>query len=135
MTEEFRNPPTLEMQLEIPALISPAIVHCLEAMKRAACEAIQDLSTLDQEGSSEFKDQAGELEFKRIGIQLDYADKVSSQAYREAMPPLVDERHIRDFIACVTHGMVLRIFEANEGSNLLYAAQVASQAQAKRPKP
>ncbi len=135
MSDKFQNPPTPEMQLETPALISPAILHCLDVMRNAALEAMQDIATLDQEGPSAFKDQAGEVDFKRVGVHLKYAERISTQAYREAMPPLIDEEHIRDFIACVAHGMVLRVFEANEGSKLLYAAQVASQAQAKRPKP
>jgi len=134
MSNELQNAPTLEMQLEPPVLLSPAIVRCMGALRRAAREAMHDLANLDQEGPSEFKDQAGELDCKRIGIQLDYAGNVSGEAYREAMPPLMGARNIRDFIACVAHGMLLHVFEANEASKLLYAAQVAAQSEAKRDK-
>jgi hypothetical protein len=134
MSNELQNAPTLEMQLETPALFSSAIVRCIDAMRSAAREAMQDLASLDPEGPSKFKDQAGELDGQRIGIQLDYAGKVSGEAYRETMPPLVGARNIRDFIACVAHGMLLHVFEANEGSKLLYASQVAAQSEAKRDK-
>jgi hypothetical protein len=47
-------------------------------------------------------------------------------AYRHAMPYLLpDPDSIDAFIACVTHGLVIQVFEPAEASKLLYAAQVA----------
>jgi len=55
-------------------------------------------------------------------------------AYCSAMPKLSGATNIRDFIACVTYAMALDIRPGNEGTRLLYAAQVAHMALTKRPK-
>ena len=55
-------------------------------------------------------------------------------AYCGAMPKLSGATNIRDFIACVTYAMALDILPGNEGTRLLYAAQVAHTALTKRPK-
>jgi hypothetical protein len=55
-------------------------------------------------------------------------------AYCSAMPKLSGATNIRDFIACVTYAMALDILPGNEGTRLLYAAQVAHMALTKRPK-
>lgn len=55
-------------------------------------------------------------------------------AYCGAMPKLSGATNIRDFIACVTYAMALDILPGNEGTRLLYAAQVAHMALTKRPK-
>ena len=54
-------------------------------------------------------------------------------AYCAAMPKLSGAGNIRDFIACVTHAMALEILPGNEGTRLLYAAQVAHTARTKKP--
>lgn len=41
------------------------------------------------------------------------------------MPPLSGRQSIRDFTACVGYGMVNEIIRGDEGTKLLYAAQVA----------
>ncbi len=48
--------------------------------------------------------------------------------YRLAMPPLTGSRNVQDFIACVTHGMLLDVFDGKEATQLLHAAQVAHTA-------
>ncbi|HEV2322963.1 MAG TPA: hypothetical protein VGS10_03325 [Terracidiphilus sp.] len=58
----------------------------------------------------------------------------SHRAFREAMPHLTTAAGIRDFIACVTDGMMIDVFSATQGSKLLYAAQVASGALRNEPK-
>jgi hypothetical protein len=55
-------------------------------------------------------------------------------AFCTAMPKLSGASNIRDFIACVTYAMSLDIIPGNEGTRLLYAAQVAHMALTKRPK-
>ena len=55
-------------------------------------------------------------------------------AYCGAMPKLSGATNIRDFIACVTYAMALDILPGKEGTQLLYAAQVAHTALTKRPK-
>jgi hypothetical protein len=64
------------------------------------------------------------------------SDKVAKQigrlAYCAALPKLSGASNIRDFIACITHAMALEIVPGNEGTRLLYAAQVAHMALTKR---
>jgi hypothetical protein len=59
----------------------------------------------------------------------DYAtEREAARAYRNAMPPLVGSRNIRDFIACAAHGMLIGAIDGAEGARFLYAARVASTA-------
>jgi hypothetical protein len=51
--------------------------------------------------------------------------KIGASAYRRAMPRLTTYANIRDFIACVTHGMVCQVISNADGTKLLYASQVA----------
>ena len=62
------------------------------------------------------------------------ADKDAALAYRNAMPPLAGAGNIRDFIACVAHGMLIDAIAGPDGARLLYAAQVA-QASLHKPSP
>lgn len=55
-------------------------------------------------------------------------DDEACNAFREAMPHLVTAIGIRDFIACATYGMIIRVFDHATCSKLLYAAQVAAGA-------
>jgi hypothetical protein len=57
----------------------------------------------------------------------------AAHAYRSALPPLSGSESIRDFIACVAHGMFTGAIEGNDGSKLLYAAQVAFTAVRRQP--
>ena len=50
------------------------------------------------------------------------------------MPDLSGYQDIRDFIACVAHGMLIGAIDAIEGPKLLYAAQVASGVLRHEPK-
>lgn len=45
--------------------------------------------------------------------------------YRLAMPPLDSFQEIHAYIACVAQGVAFGIFSGRDGSQLLYAAQVA----------
>jgi len=56
------------------------------------------------------------------------AEKFANQAFLEQVPPPVDTDSITAFIACVSFAMLTEILYPVQGSKLLYAAQVASQA-------
>jgi len=47
------------------------------------------------------------------------------EAFCKAMPYLTSHGNIRGYIACVGQGMLLKIIRCEEGSKLLYAAQIA----------
>ena len=59
----------------------------------------------------------------------------SRRAYRLSLPALTGSRNVRDFIACVTHGMLLGVIDPDEASKFLYAAQVAHTARRPKYKP
>ena len=59
------------------------------------------------------------------GIHRFAATEEASNAYRRAMPSLFGEENIRDFIACVAHGILLQAIPEKDAGKLLYAAQVA----------
>ena len=61
------------------------------------------------------------------------ATLLAREIYRKAMPPLSGRENIRDFIACIAHGMLLRIIDSTEGTRLLYAAQVAQSSAEREP--
>jgi hypothetical protein len=54
-----------------------------------------------------------------------FAREQGSIAFRDAMPPLVGDHNIGDFIACITYGMLRGIFDREESRDLLHAAKVA----------
>jgi hypothetical protein len=80
---------------------NPAVAHC--------CQAYNDaMQAARAKGESQYgSTQAGE------------------RAYRNAIPPLSGADNIRDFIACVAHGMLLDAIKGSDGARLLYAAQIA----------
>jgi hypothetical protein len=60
----------------------------------------------------------------------------ANEAYRYAMPPLTSDENVRDFVACVVHGMMVGAIIDELAARWLYAAQIARSMfkQAKRPK-
>ena len=61
----------------------------------------------------------------------DEAQKQANKAYCRAMPPLTGPNNIRNFIACVTHGILIDAVSQSVATKLLYAAQVAHSTQPK----
>jgi hypothetical protein len=59
------------------------------------------------------------------GVHYIHAGRTAGLAYRRAMPQLTGQDNIRDFIACVAHGLLIGAIEENTGAKLLYAAQIA----------
>ena len=49
-------------------------------------------------------------------------------AFCKAMPQLSGQENIKDFIACVAYGILIKAIPGPEGARLLYAAQVANSA-------
>lgn len=74
-------------------------------------------------------------EAERAKGQGEYsANETAGEAYRDAMPTLSSPESVRDFIACAAHGILLGAIEGKQGSQLLYAAQVASCMFARLPR-
>jgi hypothetical protein len=110
MTETIQAPPVpREAPPPSPAAQNPAVAFCCEVHKRA-------LKAASDNGRSQ------------IGAVLD-----AGRAYRNALPPLSGHENIRDFIACIAHGMLMGAIEGPDATRLLYAAQVAHTTDAKGP--
>ena len=88
----------------IPTIGNLAVVCCLEAYERAY------KSWLAKDGNRY--------------AATDYAGRL----YRAAMPAPSGRDGIRDFIACVAHGVLIGAISATDSKVLLYAAQVAQSA-------
>ncbi len=56
------------------------------------------------------------------------AGQQAHKAFREAMPDLIADSDIRDFIACVSRGILIGAIDAPNAAKLLAAARIASQA-------
>ncbi|HUD55992.1 MAG TPA: hypothetical protein VMR02_12235 [Terracidiphilus sp.] len=91
----------------------PAVARCCHSMQ-TAYRTIK--STYDENGD-ESEEQC-----------QDRAAEAAQRAFCQAMPPLSGCENIRNFIACVAHGMLLDVFTGAESTRLLYAAQVANTA-------
>jgi hypothetical protein len=61
---------------------------------------------------------------KRIDIVE--AEIRADEAYRQTLPDLVGYEKIRDFIACITHGMATCSVTAFQASKFLYVALLRS---------
>jgi len=132
----------LHRQIDEPVFANHAVARCVEAYERVFREWMDRYTGADENGEDmEESDTAGKFEEGEEDFQAELegaarasstALKAAGEAFRVALPPLTGEANIGDFVACVAHGMVLGVFTANEGSKLLYAAQVASFAESRR---
>jgi hypothetical protein len=106
--------------------LSPAIQRCCDARTRiflhhaAALRAPENLATdnpaMDSEKLCELLTRAAESR----DVQ-----KAGAAAFRYAMPDPSTREGIKDFIACVLHGMTVDAIDTSEGYALLAGARVA----------
>ncbi|HWG18983.1 MAG TPA: hypothetical protein VG225_00550 [Terracidiphilus sp.] len=59
----------------------------------------------------------------------------AEEAYCNAMPFLTSRTAVLDFIACVAHGMLLKVFYKDDGVKLITAARAALSALPSEPRP
>jgi hypothetical protein len=106
------------------SVIRAAMDKCLKAFsdvcdKAKAKTQSKRLTTEEQLHNLVHKKSGGEDKSKAETIAR------ASIMYRLAMPPLDSYAEIHAYIACVAQGVALGIFSGRDGSQLLYAAQVA----------
>jgi len=65
---------------------------------------------------------------------MEEAEKAASKAYCSALPVLFDHDGIRNFISCVSHGVLIKAIDEEVSGRLLYAAQVAITALPRQPR-
>jgi hypothetical protein len=105
------NPSTPGNAAEIdPTPSDPYVERCMQALRDAEKAA---------------RTRGG---YKYEGERVCTVERDGKEAFKRAIPPLNGEENIRGFIACVTQAMILGIFNKEQGTGLLYAAQVAHSA-------
>jgi hypothetical protein len=62
------------------------------------------------------------------GTKAAVVERLARLAYAASLPKLTNADCIRDFIACVVHGMGIGAIPSSEGTRLLYGAQIAHSA-------
>jgi hypothetical protein len=103
-------------QLDLnPKQARAAIKHCCAAWQRA-----YDASMEKSKGN------------KMADV---FAAHEAGPAYCRALPPLAGYKSIRDFVACVAHGILINAIPEKRANQLLYAAQVALATLHHEPKP
>jgi hypothetical protein len=100
MTTECEAAPSVAYPTDLPA-VNHAVALCMESWTRAYQSVMQS--------------NRGRCE----------AAAEAAAAYRRTLPTLVELDGIRNFIACVAHGIAIGAIEGSSASHLLYAAQVA----------
>lgn len=98
------NSPPEPSDLSGPAMENSAVARCCQAY-------MQTIQTARKAHKDRFS-----------------ARTCANEAYRNAMPPLSGSENIRDFIACVAHGILINAINSSDGARLLYASQVAQGA-------
>ena len=63
------------------------------------------------------------------GLPPNKSIRMASVAYKLAMPKMDSLPTLRAAIACIAQGITLEVFDGRDGSQLLYAAQVALSVQ------
>jgi hypothetical protein len=101
-----------------PVCASPkaALRRCCAAWQRAFDGYMQPIKR---------KDSTDEL----------FAAMAAATAYCNAMPMLAGADGVRDFLACVAHGILIGAIQREKSSQLLYAAQVALGTIPREPRP
>ena len=103
MLSVFTEPAIFDGHLKAAnsALQNPAVARCCQAWQNAYQEyALHDES------------QIGAREW-------------ACKAYRNAMPVLSGQQDVNDYIACISHGLLIGAIKEGRASKLLYAVQVA----------
>jgi len=111
-------PPPVTLELATPNTVlsasAPTAAHTTEplsAVARCVNAYNQTMKTEKQSHSSNYD-----------------SEQAAERAYINKIPMLDKAENINDFIACVTYAMLVRIIRTADGTKLLYAAQIANQA-------
>jgi hypothetical protein len=104
--------------------LSPAIQRCCDARNRIFIETAKSLRAnpapdnpaMNAEKFSELLAKAGQSYATR---------KAAAASYRYAMPDPSTRQGIKDYIACVLHGMTIEAVNQRDGAALLAGARIA----------
>lgn len=102
--------------LALPTIDSVDTIHAVTT-KQSAIDAA--MSHCKDEWSRAFA-----LAQKK-GLPATKAQRMAAVAYKIAMPRMTNLASIKAAVACVAQGIQLEVFDGRDGSQMLYAAQVA----------
>jgi hypothetical protein len=113
--------------------LAPAIQRCCDARNRVfrnlAAEKMRQLPPLSPD-----IDKAAVFAEMLAKVGTDYFNqKAASVAYRYAMPDPSTRQGLKEFIACVLHGMAVYAIDHKDGAALLAGARIALAANRGRP--
>ena len=119
---------TLEAQPEISAAPAPAVTASTPADTSAP---LSPAATAVERCLRAYKEEYGA---QRANGRGDWDSVKSARvAYRKAMPIAESLSGIQGLIACVAQGIIFDIYDRQECTHLLYAAQVALGAHRRKP--
>src|ERR1700761_1366337 len=115
--------------------LSPAVQRCCDARNRMIeYDRNTPPDEVPEPPADYHTNPKAQLKFRtETMIFLDAIDP--ALAYRTAMPEPLGRRNIKNFIACVTHGMAIGAIDPADVKNMLYAARTAILTIAKHKKP
>lgn len=106
------------------AHLSAAVGQCCDARNRVFFQAVYQAR---QAAPTPQPSVANEEELLRLvyAHSTYETDKRATIAYRHAMPDPSTRQGVKDYIACVVHGMTVGALSAGAGADLLSAAKIA----------
>jgi hypothetical protein len=123
------NPPSKTDSQAVPGAANQLLGSKIESLasmyvKLAEAAGIYPVPILAVEVCCEMSSQAIQQAIE-TGSSSSTAHEIGSLTYRAHMPKLSGPDNVRDFVACVAHGMCTGVIPGADGTRLLYAAQVA----------
>jgi hypothetical protein len=119
---------------EIPCIhdaLSPAIQRCCDARNQVLIDNIQYEAPNQPKGFElNLETLAQLIGSAKLGF---HAKKAADLAFRNAMPDPSTRQNLRDYIACVLHGMTVGAIRDDEGARLLAGAKIALASHRKSP--
>jgi hypothetical protein len=113
--------------------LSPVVQRCCDARNRIFRElATHKMRQLPPQPPNTDKTAIFAEMLAKVGSDY-YTQKAAATAYRYAMPDPSTRQGLKEFIACVLHGMAVSIISHKDGAALLSGARIALSALRGRP--
>ena len=114
--------------------LSAAVQRCCDARNRVILEIAKSLRAQAAPGNLPLDTNEVADLINRAGAGFE-TKATAAAAYRYAMPDPGTRQGIKDYIACVLHGMTVEIISPREGASLLAGARIALAGHKRTPAP
>ena len=105
--------------------LSPTIQRCCDARNQILLNAARALRQASADTPAMTPEKLTELLAKAAESYETRAAAAAAAAYRYAMPDPSTRQGIKDYIACVLHGMTVDAINHRDGARLLAGARIA----------